>query len=236
MVSIEQSNIASLPKSTVPSHSGRLVLANFAQKTVALVLGRQHLYEGYSASQVCTMVYILHQLGATQLIISNAAGALNPGYAPGDVMLIEDHINLTGHNPLIGLGDENNNHAFIDMSQAYRPQISEPIVQRSNSLGQQVHRGIYCGVLGPSLETSAERRMMRALGADAVGMSTVMEVIAANHCGMDVLGLSAITNLATGDAQQQVDTIEDVLHNAAIAGQKIGEIVAAVLDENDRPV
>ena len=147
-------------------------------------------------------------------------------------MLIKDHINFTGRNPLLGLGDDFGNR-FVDMSQAYCPDLIDTAKRISKNLSIQCHTGIYAGVLGPSLETSAERRMLSMLGAEAVGMSTVMEVIAANQCDMQVLGISAITNMALGDEQQQVDTIAEVLSNAAIAGEKIKGIIEGLLkDEN----
>ena len=200
-------------------------------KTIAVCAGRIHLYEGFSPQQVSSYVYILNQLGAKELIVTNAAGALNPNYKPGEIMLIEDHINFTGQNPLIGQ-DESLGMRFPDMSEAYSKRLSQIAGQAAQSLNINLHSGVYAGVTGPSLETSAERRMLRMFGADAVGMSTVTEVIAAKHCSMNILGLSAITNLALGDENQQPDTIESVLENAAVAGKKIKEVVERVL-END---
>jgi len=230
---ISYEEIPGLVKSTAPSHAGELrviKLMNHAgvERFVALCAGRQHLYEGYSAQQVCILVYVLKQLGCNNLIITNAAGALNPAYRPGDVMLLDDHINLTGQNPLIGQ-DESFGMRFPDMSEAYQRSLLEKAKQKAQQHQISCHQGVYAGVTGPSLETSAERRMMRMLGADAVGMSTVMEVIAANHCGMNVLGMSAITNLALGDKDQQPDTIEEVLENAMIAGRSIKKIIVELL-------
>ncbi len=228
LATINYDDINGLPPITAPSHKGQISIVSNKTKTVALCAGRHHLYEGYNATQVTTLVYALAQIGVKQLIITNAAGALNPAYQPGDVMLIEDHINFTGHNPIRGQ-DEHFGVAFPDMSAAYD---STKIAQASSIAKThqlRCHRGIYIGVMGPSLETSAERRMMRGFGADAVGMSTVLENIAANHCGMRVLGLSAITNLALGNEQQRADTIEEVLKNAAIAGQGIKKILNELL-------
>lgn len=227
---IDYKDIEGLPKATAPSHIGKISIVSNGTKTIALCAGRHHLYEGYNAHQVTTLVYTLAQLGSKQLIITNAAGALNPDFKPGDVMLIEDHINFTGHNPIRGQ-DESFGVLFPDMSKAYN---SEQIMQaQAVAKKHQVrcHNGVYIGVLGPSLETSAERRMMRGFGADAVGMSTVLETIAANHCGMQVLGLSAITNLALGNKDQQADTIEEVLENAAIAGKGMKKILNEILTE-----
>lgn len=226
---IPYNDLPGLPKTTAPSHKGELVIVKSANKTVALCAGRHHLYEGYSPQQICTMVYVIRALGAQTLIITNAAGALNTDYQPGDIMLINDHINFTGRNPLIGM-DDSLGARFPDMSQAYSRELAARANEVAKSVaGLRLHSGVYAGVTGPSLETSAERRMFQQAGADAVGMSTVMEVIAANHCGLDVLGLSAITNLALGDKNQAPDTIEKVLENAAIAGKKIEMILSGLL-------
>ncbi len=221
-------DIKGLPKSTAPSHKGKLELVSNGSTTIALCSGRQHLYEGYSAQEVCILIYALSTLGTRSLFVTNAAGALNPEYCPGDVMLIDDHINFTGHNPLIGQ-DEQFGITFPDMSQAYNKSLSHHAKAAANRKSITLHCGVYMGVTGPSLETSAERRMFRTLGADAVGMSTVLEVIAANHTAMNVLGLSAITNLALGDENQKPDTIEEVLAHAATAGAKIKCILEGVL-------
>lgn len=225
---IDYQDISGLPPTTAPSHKGEINIVSNGRKTVALCAGRHHLYEGYTAQQVTTMVYTLGQLGVRELIISNAAGALNPAYRPGDIMIIEDHINFTGHNPVRGQ-DEQFGGLFPDMSRAYETDKIGQALTAARVHQLPAHKGIYIGVMGPSLETSAERRMMRNFGADAVGMSTVLESIAANHCGMKVLGLSAITNLALGDENQAPDTIEEVLKNAAIAGQGIEKILNELL-------
>ena len=230
---VEHQSIPGCVQPTAPSHAGefrfyRGETERGETKTIGVCAGRIHLYEGFSAQQVCASVYMLNQLGAKELIITNAAGALNVNYQPGDVMLISDHINFTGHNPLIGQ-DDSFGMRFPDMSQAYNPGCLELAYKTAKDLAIELHSGVYAGVTGPSLETSAERRMLHQLGGDAVGMSTVMEVIAANHCSMKVLGLSAITNLALGDENQQPDTIETVLENAAVAGKKIKAIVEQIL-------
>lgn len=225
---IDYQNIDGLPQSTAPSHTGMLELVSNGSKTIALCSGRQHLYEGYTAQEVCTLVYALSALGTHTLVVTNAAGALNPDYKPGDVMLINDHINFTGQNPVIGQ-DEHFGITFPDMSQAYQKSLAENAHSAAKQHSITLHSGVYMGVTGPSLETSAERRMFRLMGADAIGMSTVLEVIAANHAGMNVLGLSAITNLALGNEDQEPDTIEEVLAHAAIAGAKIKRLLEDVL-------
>jgi len=207
-----------------------LVASDGREKTIAICAGRQHLYEGYTPQEICLLIYVLKKLGCQNLIITNAAGALNTDYQPGDIMLIEDHINFTGQNPLIGQ-DDTFGMRFPDMSQAYQRSLFDRAHKITHDLDMPHHLGVYVGVTGPSLETSAERRMLRKMGADAVGMSTVMEVIAANHCGMNVLGISAITNLALGDKDQQPDTIEQVLENAAIAGKGIQQIIERLCNE-----
>lgn len=228
VATIDYKSIVGLPETTAPSHKGEVSVLSNGQRIVALCAGRHHLYEGYNAQEVVTMAYVLGQLGAKELIITNAAGALNPDYRPGDIMLIEDHINFTGHNPVRGQ-DQTFGVAFPDMSTAYEPDRLQQAKTIAEAHGIVCHQGVYIGVLGPSLETSAERRMMRLLGADAVGMSTVLEVIAANHCGMNVLGMSAITNLALGDENQAPDTIEEVLENAAMAGKGMTLILNELL-------
>lgn len=225
---IDYHDIAHLNAPTVQSHHGRLVIGEVNNQCVAVCQGRHHLYEGYSAQEVAMLVYILAALGSEKLIVTNAAGALNPKFQAGDVMLITDHINFTGQNPLIGQ-DENLSERFTDMSKAYSPSLLELTTSLTREHKLEYQQGIYAGVIGPSLETSAERRMLATIGADAVGMSTVLEVIAANQCRMQVLGLSAITNMALGDEQQKVDTIEEVLRYAEIAGKKIGTIIDSLL-------
>ncbi len=230
LASIKYQDIKGLPASTAPSHTGLLEIVSNGNTNIALCSGRHHLYEDYSAQQVCSLVYTLGQLGVNQLIVTNAAGSLNPHFRPGEIMLIEDHINFTGQNPVIGQ-DQTFGLTFPDMSQAYNNQLSQLALKTAKDQKITLHQGVYAGVTGPSLETSAERRMFRTLGADAIGMSTVLEVIAANHAGMRVLGLSAICNMALGDKEQQADTIEEVLAHAAIAGAKMKTLLEQMLND-----
>jgi len=227
---IEYSNIQGLPESTAPSHKGTLSILTNGKTNIALCAGRHHLYEGYSAQQVATLTYLMKGLGASNFIITNAAGALNAKYQPGDIMLINDHINFTGHSPLIGQ-DEKLGVRFPDMSRAYSPALLGRLQEIASQQGTAVHSGVYLGVSGPSLETSAERRMFAQMGADAIGMSTVLEVIAAKHVNMRVLGISAITNMALGDEHQGADTVEEVLEHAAIAGEKIAAVLNRLLQD-----
>jgi purine-nucleoside phosphorylase len=223
--------IEGFPVSTAPGHAGQLVAGRLFGRRVVLMQGRVHLYEGRSAQDIALAVHLLKALGAARLIVTNAAGALNPDFAPGDVMLIEDHLNFTGANPLTGPNDDRLGLRFPDLSRAYDRALRAAALRAAEAAGVSLRRGIYAGIAGPSLETSAERRFLRSAGADAVGMSTVIEVIAAAHAGLPVLGLSAITNAATGGPDQAPDTIEAVLAMAATAGGTIAALLARMLPE-----
>jgi purine-nucleoside phosphorylase len=192
------------PKSTVPGHSGNLVLGESAGVSIAVLQGRVHFYEGYSFAEVAYPVRVLGCLGVRQLIVTNAAGAINQGFCPGNLMLITDHINLMGGNPLIGRNIEELGPRFPDMSEAYDGAMRKVALQAAAQIRIDLYQGVYIGLGGPSYETPAEIRMCRALGADAVGMSTIPEVIAANHMGMRVLGISCITNMAAGILEQKL--------------------------------
>jgi purine-nucleoside phosphorylase len=221
--------IDGFPVSTAPGHAGELVVGTLHGRRVAIMRGRLHLYEGWSAAEIALGVRLLAGLGAGTLVVTNAAGALKPEFAPGDAMLIDDHLNFTGVNPLTGPNDPAIGLRFPDMSRAYDRPLASLALTAAGEAGVALRRGVYAGVAGPSLETSAERRFLRAAGADAVGMSTVIEVIAAAHAGMRVLGMSAITNAATGGPEQAPDTIEAVLAMAAVAGRSIESVLAGVL-------
>ena len=213
--------IEGFPDVTTDGHAGRLLLADWCGQRVAVLQGRMHLYEGWRAADIALPVRVLRHLGAKQLVVTNAAGALNPDFRPGQIMLIEDHLNFTGADPLIGPNDDTVGLRFPDMSRAYDPGLRQYAETLLRERGIDFCRGIYAGVSGPSLETSAERRFYRMAGADAIGMSTVLEVIAAVHAGMRVLGFSAITNMATGGPGQQPDTIEEVHRVAGLAGKTL---------------
>ncbi|MGB1096234.1 MAG: purine-nucleoside phosphorylase [Paracoccaceae bacterium] len=218
-------DIPGFPVSTAPSHAGRLVFGQFGGQRVAIMQGRLHLYEGWSARDIAFPLRVANALGVRKLVVTNAAGSLNPAFDPGDVMMITDHMNFTGHNPLIGPHDDTFGLRFPDMSDAYDSAVQEHIRQAFDKTALLLREGIYAGITGPSLETSAERRFLRQSGGDAVGMSTVMEVIAAKQCGFQVAGLSAISNKADGGPDQQPDTIEEVLEIAALAGSKILKVL-----------
>jgi len=229
--SIPYEDIEGFPVATTAGHAGRLLLGDWCGRRVAVLQGRMHLYEGWRASDIALPVRVLRGLGASQLVVTNAAGALNPDFRPGQIMLIEDHLNFTGTDPLIGPNDDAIGLRFPDMSRAYDPALRQLAKSVLDKHGIEFGTGIYAGVTGPSLETSAERRYYRMAGADAIGMSTVLEVIAAVHAGMRVLGFSAITNMATGDADQQPDTIEDVHRVAVVAGKTLRKALETLLPE-----
>jgi purine-nucleoside phosphorylase len=222
---LKYKDIPGFPVSTAPSHAGRLVFGQFGGQRVAIMQGRLHLYEGWSARDIAFPLRVANALGVRKLVVTNAAGSLNPAFDPGDVMMITDHMNFTGHNPLIGPHADAFGVRFPDMSDAYDSAVQEHIRQAFDKNALPLREGIYAGITGPSLETSAERRFLRQSGGDAVGMSTVMEVIAAKQCGFQVAGLSAISNKADGGPDQQPDTIEEVLEIAALAGGKILKVL-----------
>lgn len=222
-------DIPEFPISTVAGHAGQLVLGTLAGKQLVVMQGRFHAYEGYALSNVVFPVRVMQALGAQSLIVTNAAGGLNPSFSPGDVMLITDHINTMGSNPLIGPNPDEIGPRFPDLSQAYNAKLRSLALEVAQREGITLQSGVYIACLGPSYETPAERRYLRLIGGDAVGMSTVPEVIAANHAGMHVLGLSAITNIATGAADQQADSHEEVVAVAKIAGEKLVRLVGGII-------
>ena len=228
-VAIPYGEIPGFPTSTAPMHAGRFVIGRLHGRRVALMQGRVHLYEGWSAQDIALPVRLMRRMGAETLVITNAAGALDPALAPAGPMLIADHLNFTGVNPLTGPDAPALGPRFPDMSRCWDPALRALAAEAAAAAGEALPEGIYCGIAGPSLETSAERRWMRATGAHAVGMSTVLENIAAVHCGLRCVGLSAITNAADGGPDQQPDTIEEVLENAARAGAKIARILEALV-------
>ena len=194
--------IPEFPVSTVEGHAGQLVLGELCGKKVVAMQGRFHFYEGYSMDKVTFPVRVMKLLGVETLVVTNAAGSVNESFAPGDLMLITDHINFMGTNPLIGANDERFGPRFPDMSEAYIKELRKLAKQVAYKQNLDVKEGIYVGNLGPTYETPAEVRMARVLGGDAVGMSTVPEVIVARHCGMKVLGISCLTNMAAGILDQ----------------------------------
>ena len=214
--------------STVAGHAGKLVIGDVAGKPIIGMEGRFHLYEGYSPEQVTFPVRVMKALGCDVLIVSNACGGMNPQYHKGDVMIIEDHINLMGVNPLIGANDDSLGPRFPDMSHPYDRKLIAATEEICLAAGIRHMKGVYVGVTGPNLETRAEYRFLRAIGADVVGMSTVPEVIVAVHSGMRVLGLSVVTDMCLPDALEPA-RIEDIIAVAQGAEPKLARIVTEVV-------
>ncbi len=225
--------IPGFPLSTVWGHSGRLVIGPLAGHTVLVMQGRPHYYEGYPIGQVTLPIRVMQALGVQVLVVTNAAGGLNPNFRPGDLMLITDHINfigMAGLNPLRGPNLDVFGPRFPDMSQAYDPELGELARQAARQAGIELHEGIYTGLGGPSFETPAELRFLRTIGTDAVGMSTVAEVTVARHGGMRVLGLSGISNVALLDPSQgEPPTHEEVLEAGREIVPKLVAVVTGVL-------
>ena len=213
---INYSDIPNFPVSTVEGHKSRFIFGTLNNKKVAVMQGRFHFYEGYKMQEVVFPVWVMKALGISKLIVTNAAGGVNKDFEPGDLMLINDHINLAGTNPLMGQNIEEFGPRFPDMSNAFNKELLDVAKKCAKSNGIAFQEGTYMMFTGPNYETPAEIRMSRVLGADAVGMSTVPEVMTANHCGMKVLGISCITNMAAGILNQPlnhhevIDTAEKV--------------------------
>ncbi len=232
---IPYADIPHFPRSTATSHAGVLVCGKLAGLPVVAMEGRVHSYEGYTHQQITFPVRVMKYLGADLLIVSNACGGMNPMYRVGDVMVIDDHINLLGSNPLIGINDDRLGPRFPDMSRPYTPELVERALEVARTENFVAHRGVFVAVAGPNLETRAELRFLRWIGADCVGMSTVPECIVAVHGGMRVLGLSAVTDLAFADCLKPVD-INEILHGASLAEPKLRKIVLGVLSREARTV
>lgn len=227
---VEYGDIPGFPLSTVESHAGRLIFGTLAGVPVAAMQGRFHRYEGYDLGQVTFPVRVLRRLGAGTLVVSNACGGMHPLWHAGDIMLIADHINLLGDNPLVGPNDDRLGPRFPDMSAPYDAALRAAARAAALQLGLTLREGVYVAVSGPCLETPAEYRMLRALGADVVGMSTVPEVIVARHAGMRVLGLSIITDMCLPDALEEAN-IEQIIAVAAKAEPGLTRLVTRVLPE-----
>lgn len=229
-VAIEYREIPHFAVSTAPDHKGRFVAGRLAGKPVLCMQGRLHFYEGHGLTDVVHPVRVMKALGVQTLILTNAAGGVNPEFSVGDLMLLEDHINFMGNNPLIGKNDDELGPRFCDMTYAYDRQLRELAQQAARQENVELKRGVYLACTGPSFETPAEIRAFRILGADAVGMSTVPEVIAANHCGLRVLAFSLITNMAAGMLDQPLSG-EEVIAIGARKGAELCRLVTAVLEK-----
>lgn len=225
---IDYGAIPHFERSTAYGHQGVLLCGHLRGAPVVAMRGRCHCYEGYTAQQVTLPIRVMKALGVEQLIVSNAAGGLNRNYRPGDVMIIDDHINLLNRNPLVGVNDDCLGPRFPDMSSPYDPSLARRALEIAVHEDFVCQRGVYAAVLGPSYETRAEIRMLRRFGADAVGMSTVPEVIVAVHAGIRVLGLSTITNICSPDVAH-VANAEEVVAVAHTAGDKMLAIVTGIV-------
>ncbi|MFO0904657.1 MAG: purine-nucleoside phosphorylase [Pirellulales bacterium] len=227
---LEYGDIPHFPQSTATSHRGRLVCGRLHGLPVVAMEGRFHMYEGYPLKQVTLPVRVMRALGAELLVVSNACGGLNPYFQSGDIMVIEDHINLMGDNPLIGINDDRLGPRFPDMCEPYQ----KSLVQRALAVARRenivAHQGVFVAVAGPNLETRAEYRFLRMIGADAVGMSTVPEVIVAVHCGLRVVGFSIVTDMCLPDALEPAD-VAKIIAVANAAEPRLTTLVAGVLAE-----
>jgi purine-nucleoside phosphorylase len=226
---IDYRAIPFFPLSTVESHAGRLLCGTLGGKNVVAMQGRFHRYEGYSLQQASFPVRVLHALGARTLIVSNVSGGMDPTWSAGDLMLISDHINLLGDNPLVGPNDERLGPRFPDMSAPYDAELRRLARAVAQAQGTTLREGVYLALTGPSLETRAEYRMLRTLGADVVGMSTIPEVIVAVHSGMRVLGLSIITDMCIPEELEPVD-VGRIIATAGAAEPKLTALVTGVIE------
>ena len=221
--------IPGFPLSTVESHAGRLLLGRLGQRPVVAMQGRFHRYEGYDLHQVTFPVRVMYALGARTLVVSNACGGMNPLWAPGDLVLLSDHINLLGDNPLVGPNDERLGPRFPDLSDPYDSELRAVARKVALELGIVLREGVYVAVAGPNLETRAEYRMLRLMGADVVGMSTVPEVIVAAHQGMRVIGISIITDQCLPDALEPAD-ISRIIATAAGAEPRLTRLITTIVE------
>ena len=227
---IPYEDIPGFPQTSVEGHDGKLIIGKTEGVDVAVFQGRFHFYEGHALEDVVMPVRVLSMLGVEKLILTNASGGINESYAPGDLVCITDHINMTGNNPLIGPNYAELGPRFPDMTRAYDPELREMIHNAAKNIGIDLKNGIYAGVLGPTYETPAEIKMLKTIGGDLVGMSTVPEAIAAHHAGLRVTGIACVTNMAAGIGGEKL-THEDVKLVAQKAMQKFSDLVSAAVKE-----
>jgi purine-nucleoside phosphorylase len=226
---IDYKDIPNFPVSTVQGHKGRLVFGSLNGRKVAFMQGRFHFYEGYRMEDVVFPVWVFKALGVEKLIVTNAAGGVNTDFRPGDLMLIRDHINYTNNNPLIGPNIEPFGPRFPDLSEAYSREMAEIVKESAKKNGIKLQEGTYLLMTGPSYETPAEIRACRIMGADAVGMSTVPEVIAANHCGIKTIGISCITNMAAGILDQPLNH-KEVIETADRVAECFSKLIKTMVE------
>jgi len=229
-VKLPYGDIPGFPVSTVKSHAGELIVGKLEGKPVLALNGRFHLYEGFDAREATYAIRVLGELGVKTLIITNAAGALNPSFATGAPMLIEDHINLTGTTPLRGYNHDAWGDRFPDMCKVWDPALRQLAVDKALENGIRLERGVYMQVMGPNMETPAETRMYRNMGADAIGMSTCMEAIAAHHMGIRLLGISCLTNKNLPDCMEEAP-LERVIAQAQASSAAMTKLIRAILKE-----
>lgn len=228
-VAIDYGDIPHFLKSTATSHRGRLVCGELCGLNVMAMEGRFHMYEGYPLKYITLPVRVMKAMGARLLVVSNACGGMNPYYKPGDIMLIDDQINLMGDNPLIGINDDRLGPRFPDMSQPYDRELIEAALEAARKHNVVAHRGVFVAVAGPNLETAAEYRFLRMIGADVVGMSTVPEVIVAVHSGLRTVGFSVVTDMCLPDALEPAD-VQKIIATANDAEPRLTTLVTSVLE------
>jgi len=228
-VAIPYEQIPNWPRSAVIGHAGRLVVGNLAGRRVAALSGRVHFYEGHDMRTVTFATRVMGVLGAPSIVLTNAAGGVNLSFEPGTLMVIDDHLNLMGTNPLVGANDERFGPRFPDMSEVYSSRLRRVADWTAKALNQNVAHGVYVGLHGPSYETPAEIRYLRTIGADAVGMSTVPEAIVARHMGMEVLGISCITNMAAGVLPQPL-VHDEVMEVARRVRTRFGALLEGIIE------
>lgn len=227
-VTLPYKEIPHFPQSTVEGHAGELLIGKIAGRTVITMKGRFHMYEGYGPELTAFPVRVMRALGVQKLLVTNAAGGINTSYQAGTLMLISDHLNMTGRNPLLGANDDRFGTRFPDMSKVYSAGLRNIAKEVAKQQGVTLQEGVYVGSLGPTYETPAEIRMFRTLGGDAVGMSTVSEVIVAQHAGMEVLGISCISNMAAGILDRPV-THDEVLETTKQVRDKFLKLVVDII-------
>lgn len=223
-VAIPFTELPGWPAATAPGHAGRLLLGRLAGAPVAMLQGRFHMYEGHDGGLVVQPVLLFRALGAELVVLTNAAGGVDPAFGPGTLMVIRDHINMTGRTPLLGPNADELGARFVDLTDVWEPSLREELKAAGIAEGVELAEGVYIGLLGPSYETPAEVRMLRTLGADAVGMSTVLEAIAARWVGLRVCGVSLVTNAGAGYTGQPL-THEEVLEAGATAGPRLARVI-----------
>ena len=227
-VAIDYGDIPHFPQSTAVSHAGRLVCGTLAGLPIVAMEGRMHMYEGYPLKMITLPVRVMKALGAELLVVSNACGGMNPNYRCGDIMVIEDHINLMGDNPLIGINDDRLGPRFPDMCEPYQQALVDRALSIARAEDIVAHKGVFVAVAGPNLETRAEYRFLRTIGADVVGMSTVPEVVVAVHCGLRIVGFSIITDMCLPDALKPAN-VEEIIAVANEAEPRLTTLVKGVL-------